>query len=531
MKNILLAVALLVLTCSASVAIAKNNCKPLCNDKSLKGWQQLNSEAQKEVNVLSKGAKGDGVFLNTKVLQMAIDELSNQGGGKLIFPEGIYHTGSLSLKPAITLHLEHGAVILGSVNIYDYLDGKTLRHLIDAENVRDIGITGEGIINGRGRLLALAVDSLYHAGILTEYGYNVRRKRPELRPKVLEFRLCDQIHLEGVTFRNSCSWVIHLDKSENIVIDAVTVDSDDYWNNDGIDISDCKNVRLTNSFINAADDGICLKSHHAGYLNDSIYIARCTVRSSASAIKFGTASYGGFRNVKIEDIFVYDTFRSAIALESVDGGILENIDISNIKANNTGNAIFIKLGHRNVGGKVGTLKNISIRDVVVQVPFGAPDLKYDIRGPELPFFHNVFPASITGIPGHMVENVNLENIRIEYPGRANNGYAHIPLHRLDSVPENAAEYPEFHMFGELPSWAFYVRHVKGLTMKNVNLKVWERDFRPAFVFDDVDGLMLDKIDIHPTNQASQIILKDVRNHSISKVRIEGKKGDGILNVK
>jgi len=83
----------------------------------------------------------------------------------------------------------------------------------------------------------------------------------------------------------------------------------------------------------------------------------------------------------------------------------------------------------------------------------------------------------------------------------------------------------------LPSWAFYVRHVKGLTMKNVHLKVWDRDFRPAFVFDDVDGLMLDKIDIQPTNQASQIILKDVRNYSISKVRIEGLKGDGILNVK
>jgi polygalacturonase len=190
--------------------------------------------------------------------------------------------------------------------------------------------------------------------------------------------------------------VLNFDRCINLTIHKVTVDSDDYWNNDGIDIGDCRNVRITDCYINSADDGICLKSHHAGSFNDSIYIANCTVRSSASAIKFGTASLGGFKNVKIENIYIFDSFRSAIALESVDGGILENIEISDITANNTGNAIFIKLGHRNTDGKIGTLKNVKIKDVVVQVPFGAPDLKYEIRGPELPFFHNTFPASITG---------------------------------------------------------------------------------------------------------------------------------------
>jgi hypothetical protein len=247
-------------------------------------------------------------------------------------------------------------------------------------------------------------------------------------------------------------------------------------------------------------------------MNDSIYVANCTVRSSASAIKFGTASHGGFKNVKIENIYIFDTFRSAIALESVDGGILENIEINDITANNTGNAIFIKLGHRNVDGKVGTLKNVKISNVVVQVPFGAPDLKYEIRGPELEFFHNPFPASITGLPDHAVENVSLENIRIIYPGRANNGYAHLPLHRLQDVPENESKYPEFSMFGELPSWGFYVRHVKGLSMKNISLKVEEYDFRPAFVFDDVKNLEMKQIKVEDDKNIQPVVFRNVSGY-------------------
>ena len=139
----------------------------------------------------------------------------------------------------------------------------------------------------------------------------------------------------------------HYDQCENIIIDSVRTDSDAYWNNDGIDIQDCKNVRITNCFVNSADDGICLKSQSPEHYCDNIYIANCTVRSSASAIKFGTVSHGGFKNVTIENIKVYDTFRSAVAIECVDGGTLENVLVDNVQAVNTGNAIFIRLGKRN----------------------------------------------------------------------------------------------------------------------------------------------------------------------------------------
>ena len=351
-----------------------------------------------------------------------------------------------------------------------------------------------------------------------------------VRPKIIEFVRCKNIKIEGVTVRNSASWVQNFDRCENLVINDIKVISDAYWNNDGIDVTDCKNVRITNCFVNAADDAICLKSERAGHSNDSIYIANCTVRSSASAVKFGTASVGGFKNVVIKNIKIYDTFRSAIAIECVDGGVLENVLVSGIEADNTGNAIFIRLGHRNTDGKVGSLKNVIIRNVKVRVPFGRPDIDYEIRGPELPFFHNPFPSSIAGIPGHRIENVTLENIEITHPGRANKGMAYIPLSRLKDVPEQEAAYPEFSMFRELPAWGFYARHISGITLKNIVLRVEEEDFRPAMVFDDVRDLKLSDMLIFPTNPSDQIILRDTDDADWDRIRIQGRNDDGVVEV-
>lgn len=478
----------------------------------------LSSEVYAEKhNIIDSGAVPDGKTLNTEIIQKTIDKVHEDGGGKVIFPEGLYLSGSIILKSNVELHFEKNAVLLGSTNPLDYKGLNRWKALILADGQKNISLSGDGTIDGQGRQLALKVDSLHHAGILVDKLYNNRRKRPNegARPEIIEFVKCTNVKVTGVTIQNASCWVQTYEKCKNLIIDGITVESDAYWNNDGIDISDCKNVKVINSFVSSADDGICLKSEDPNTFNDSVYIANCVIRSSASAIKFGTSSHGGFKNVKIENIHVYDTFRSAIALESVDGGILENIEVKDIFAVNTGNAIFIKLGHRNKDGKIGTLKNIHISDIKVQIPFDVPDKEYNIRGPELAFFHNPFPASITGLPDHYVENVTLENIEIVYPGRGNNGLANIPINRLDDVPESAHDYPEFHMFGELPAWAFYVRHVKGLTMKNVFVRAEKPDYRPAFVFDDVSELKISEFDIIEVTDKKQIILKDVGSSKIA----------------
>lgn len=457
------------------------------------------------INASEFGILNDGKTINTSKIQEAIDFCNkNKEGGKIIFDEGVYLTGAIVLKSNVRLHLNKDAILSGSTNPYDYLHLKSLPKrddswlgLIVAYKENNISITGDGLIDGNGTNLALNIDSLHHIGELIDKGYNVRRKRPQesARPTLFHFAKCKDILIENINLKNAASWGLTFDLCENLTLENISFENRAYWNNDGFDISDCKKVRVRNCYVNAADDAICLKSHHPGYCNDDIIIENCIAISSASAVKFGTASSGGFKNIIVRNIKVKDTFRSAIAIEGVDGGDIENILVENIYATNTGNAIFLRLGHRS-GKRPSIFRNVTIRNLYAEIPFGRPDINYDLRGPEVDFFHNIMPSSIVGIPGHKIENVTLENIEIIYPGRASKAMAYVPLSRLNQVPENIDSYPEFTMFGELPSWGFYIRHVDGLKMKNIKLGLKDNDFRPPFVFDDTSNIIQENVKIN-----------------------------------
>ncbi|MGO4911017.1 glycoside hydrolase family 28 protein [Leeuwenhoekiella sp. W20_SRS_FM14] len=479
--------------------------------------------ATREFSILDFGAVADGKTLNTAPIQAAIDKAFEQNGGTVVFPKGTFLTGSLVLKSNVHIEIEEGGVLLGSTSPQDYKkldmpgrpvspkkDDNSQLALLLAYKAKNIKITGKGKVDGQGLKLALAIDSLHHAGIDIDTQYNYRRNRPNetKRPKLIRFSQCEEVSITDLSLGAAACWGLSFELTENLILDNLKIVNRAYWNNDGIDITDCKNVSIINCDLNTADDGICLKSYYPDYANDGILIKNCTIRSSASAIKFGSASYGGFKNVTIDSIQVYDTFRSAIALESVDGAAIENIQISNITAKNTGNALFIRLGNRS-GEQPGSVKNVSIKNMLVEVPFGRPDMDYDLRGPEVDFFHNPFPASIVGLEDAVIENVKLENITVLYPGNATKGMGYIPLSRLEAVPEERAGYPEFSMFGELPAWGLYVRHAKNLKLKNINFALAKTDFRPAFVFDDVSQLQLENIML-PYNLTHQIALKNVK---------------------
>ncbi len=484
------------------------------------------SAQTKTYNIKNYGAIADGKTNNTAAIQKAIDEAATHGGGIIVIPAGRFVTGVITIQSNIELHLDDKAFLLGSAIRIDYGDGKASA-LIVANHQHHIAITGHGTIDGQGDSLLKDIYRRLNAGTLqdTEWRkpnpWHQMRPTEDNRPKLIEFKDCDDIQLKNFTIKNGLCWTQNYKSCTNMVIDSMRVENVTYWNNDGIDIVDCKNVKLTNSFFNAADDGICLKSEDPNGACENVYVANCRVRSSASAIKLGTGSLGGFKKITIRNISVYDTYRSAIAIETVDGAVLEDIDIRDIVAKNTGNAIVIRLGHRHQKRPAGVLRRVYIGNVTVDVPAGKPDAGYPIEGPIVSAPHNVFPSSITGIPGSRAQDITLENITINYEGGAKKEVADFGIDSLEKVPEKISDYPEFSMFGELPAWGFYIRHADGIKIKNMVLTCKGTDYRPAFIADDVNGLSLNGLNIPQVKTKPVILLNKVSGFVSENVTIPG----------
>lgn len=478
----------------------------------------------------------DGMQKDTVALQRAIDTAAALGGAVVAIGAGTYLIGAVRLQTGVILELAAGATLLGSTDIADYYlpgpDGQLqLQALIHADEASQTGIWGEGTIDGRGRQLANNINDLHHSGERVEADFNYWRNRSNHRPSLIALHHCQQVSILDVTLKDSAFWVQHYVACSDLRIENIRVFSDCYWNNDGIDINDCQKVRVQRCFIDSADDAICLKSTTGpGYSNDDIEISDCVLRSSANGVKFGTESQGGFRRIRIRNIQVFDTYRAAIALETVDGARLEQVDVQGVTAHNVGCALFIRLGQRNLQvapeRAPGQIQQVRIRDVEAEIAFGRADEAYQLRGPGLNQFYNPIPASITGLPDAKISAVRLENIRIRYPGRANAGQAYRPYHQLFLVPQERAAYPEYTMFGELPCYGLFVRHVDGLTLQNVQLSCREADFRPALVLDDVSDLRLKQLRLGGA-QRPQLVLQHVEVNALDGLFSDNPAGEAV----
>jgi polygalacturonase len=264
------------------------------------------------------------------------------------------------------------------------------------------------------------------------------------------------------------------------------------WNNDGIDIDGCNNVRISNCKIISGDDAIVLKST-LDKLCNNVTITNCVLSSICNAFKLGTETNGGFQNINLSNCTIYDTHLAGIALELVDGGTLDRVSVSNVTMNNVGAAIFIRLGNRArpfnekmAKPGMGKLSNIIISNVQAT--------NVDNTG-----------CSVTGLPGYPVENITLENIRLTFHG---GGTQELVKREIPEVPEN---YPEYGMFGKLPAYGFYCRHAENLTFNDIELDFIEPDARPAIVCDDITGLELYKIKARLIGNEPLILCKDVKN--------------------
>jgi hypothetical protein len=491
-------------------------------------------------NIADFGARNDGITLNTVAIQRAIDAAHLAGGGVVLVPRGRFLCGVIHLKSKVRLHLHEEAVLLASTDRSHYGPSMQASPWILTEDAKQVAITGGGLIDGQCDALIQDIYAKLRAGTLQDpewkrfNPWHQRRPSERNRPRMIEFRRCDSVTIRGVRIQNGTSWIQDYRECSRVLIEGIDVLSNTFLNNDGIDLTDCRDAVVRNCRVNAADDGICLKSSNRKLGCENILIEDCSVRSSASAIKLGTASHGGFRNITVRDIRIHDTYRSAVAIESVDGGNVEDVHVSDIRAVNTGNAFFIRLGHRNADSVQGRMRRVTIRDMRVEVPRGKPDKGYFMEGPELliasdddperihegtgmpiwnhygidtnarKYPHNVFPSSVTGIPGYPVEQVVLEDIEIIYEGGSERTANEIKPDEAESrIPEAVSSYPEFSMFGELPAWGIYARHVEGLELRDVRMISKKPDHRMPLLFLDTKAPKLKAVRINGSSVGLQ----------------------------
>ena len=205
---------------------------------------------------------------------------------------------------------------------------------------------------------------------------------------------------------------------------------------------------------------------------------------------------------------------------------------------------------------ISQLRNVFIHDVRVEVPTGKPDKGYPMARPELrmpaqkedtnihythgaPWYdfsidtnsalipHNVFPSSISGIPGHPDENVVLKNITIIYDGGCDSSLAYLPLESFKRIPEGIADYPEFSMFGEIPLWGLYVRHLNGLILNNIRLVTKKKDYRTALMVDDAKKVTLQNFDVEGATTAPVLFFNNAKPLWMTKVNVQGDRENAI----
>jgi polygalacturonase len=493
----------------------------------------------------SFGAKGDGKALDTPAINKAIAAAAAAGGGTVWVSAGTYRSFSIRLKSNVTLYLDQGATILAAdprdgdgkydapePNQWDqYQDfGHSHWHnsLIWGENLENISILGPGRIWGKGLVRSGNQSRTKEQNDVLGNSASDPRSGPFGFPnprdavesgwgnKSISLKLCHNVIIRDVTILHGGHFAILATGVDNLTIDNVKIDT----NRDGIDVDACKNVRISNCTVNSPfDDGVCPKSSFAlGYarVTENLTITNCQVSgydegtlldgtykrdyrnqngtfSPTGRIKLGTESNGGFKNVTITNC-VFDYSRG-LALEAVDGAWLEDVAISNITMRDVSNSpIFIRLGSRNRGPKEtmrpGAIRRVMISNVVV---FNA-DPKYS--------------SIISGIPGVAIEDVTLQHIRIYSQGGGSKELAAL------EPPEKEDTYPEPTMFGDLPAYGFFLRHVKGLQLRDIQVNFLKSDVRPAFWLNHVTDAEFFQVKAKRESDSPTFQLRNVSNFAL-----------------
>ena len=483
-------------------------------------------------DVKSYGATGDGKTLDSDAINRAILAADAAGGGTVVFPPGVYVSASLRLRSKITLYLEAGATIEAvddklapydnpepndwgdKFHYQDYGHSHWQNSLIWGIGLHDVAILGPGLIHGKG----------LNPGFNRFADEAKGEKRyvdggPGTANKAIALRDCRNVILRDFSILHGGHFGILATGVDNLTIDNLKIDT----NRDGMDVDACNNVRVSRCSVNSPwDDGICLKASYGlgrirhcenitisdcllagnfveGTLLDATF-QRCTPEYKSyrtGRIKFGTESNGDFKNIAITNC-VFDDSRG-IAIESVDGSHIEDVVISNITMRHVAQApIFIRLGSRLRGPDsppIGTIRRINIDNVVVS------DADWNLG------------CVISGISGHPIEDLRISNLRLVQQGGGSKELGErVP-------PEEERSYPEPSMFGDMPSYAGFFRHVRQIEISRAKIDFDRPEARPAFVLSDVQDARFDHLNVaRGTDAAPLFDLRDVTDFSVADSR-------------
>ncbi|MCK5801654.1 MAG: hypothetical protein KAI66_02420, partial [Lentisphaeria bacterium] len=302
----------------------------------------------KVVSVREHGATGDGITLDQPALQRIIDECGAKGGGIVWFSPGTYRTGTLELRDGVRIHLSAGATILASTNREHYPRSALIR----AAGVRNIAITGQGVIDGQGRFAGAR----------------------DWRHNCIKMENCRDVLLEGIRTINAGSWTQHYVRCIGLTIRNVMVRSlRPGRNNDGIDLSGCENVLIESCTVISDDDAIVIKSQRAERVNRNIKVIGNTCHTYRGAFKLGTETRGVYENILCRNLTCYGS--KAVQLYSVDGSETSGIVVENVRGHDALVALNIRLGARlrpyywdkDLVPEIGFLRNIRIRNIEVDI--------------------------------------------------------------------------------------------------------------------------------------------------------------------
>ena len=481
-------------------------------------------------DIRNYGAVGDGKAVDSPAINKAIEAAAATGGGTVLFPPGTWLCFSIRLKSHIALHLSQGATILAADSpkpgestgynggTYDAAEPKTAwdayqdyghnhwhNSLIWGEDIHDVSITGPGLIFGKGLSYGAGPgrppgappanpprSPIEGAAVVRPPRGNYtmfQAEQPGVGNKAIALKNCRNVLFRDFSILKGGHFGLLLTGVDNLTIDNLTIDTD----RDGIDIDCCRNVRVSNCFVNSPwDDAICPKSSYAlGYnrATENMTITNCYVAGSYELgtmldgtykkfgpdvprlarngrIKCGTESNGGFKNITISNC-VFDGCMG-LALESEDGALCEDIAISNLTMRDVVSApLFWRLGARLRGPKestkVGTLQRIVVDNLVSYNT--APHIS----------------SILSGISGSPIRDVKISNVYIQHRGGGSADDAKIVM------PQNDDKYPDPGMFGPTtPSQGFFLRHVNNLEMSHVEVQPATPDQRPSFYLEDVN---------------------------------------------